>query len=198
MADSRFCPEQKEEARMKKWLCLVLVLSAGPLVAVEPVKSGPQVGEKVPGPFRPLNINGPRPGAPNCLYCANGANPVVMIFAREDSPALRCLIRQLDAATASDEEARLGTCAIYLTNDAATVGATLKAFVEKENIKHTILATMAADQPARYGIAADGAVTVLLYRHFTVKANHAFRAGELTDAGASAVMADLPKILAAE
>ena len=184
---------------MKTWLCFsVLVLSAGLLVAAEPVKSGPQVGEKVPGPFRPLNLNGPKQGQLNCIYCMNGANPVVMIFAREDTPALRSLIKKLDVATAANTEARLGTSAIFLTNDAGTVGTALKTFIGAESITHTILATHPADQPARYNIAADAAVTVLVYRHGAVRAESCFRTGELNDAGVNAVLADLPKILGAE
>jgi len=51
-------------------LVLVASVSAG-----EAVKSGPQVGENVPGPFHPLNINGASAGQKNCLYCQNGTNP---------------------------------------------------------------------------------------------------------------------------
>ena len=60
---------------------LALVLLAGTALA-DPVKSGPQVGEKLAGPFHPLNINGEAAGKKNCLYCSNGINPVAMIFAR--------------------------------------------------------------------------------------------------------------------
>src|SRR5579871_5855386 len=100
LPDERPFFSEPEDGRMKLGLCLVALLAAGALVAAEPVKSGPQVGEKVPGPFRPLNVNGPRAGQPNCLYCTYGANPVVMVFAREDTPAVRTLIKYLDNATA--------------------------------------------------------------------------------------------------
>jgi hypothetical protein len=182
---------------MKKLACLVSLLAVGVVCAAEPIQSGPQPGSKVPGPFKPLNLNGPKAGQPNCIYCLNGANPVVMIFAREDSAALRSLIKKLDAATAANQEARLGTAAIYLTNDPAA-DASLKAFITADHIQHTILATSPADQPAQYKIAADAAVTVLLYRHTTVKANHAFRTGELTPAAVDAIVAELPKLVAAE
>jgi hypothetical protein len=48
---------------------------------------------------------------------------------------------------------------------------------------------------AEYKLAADADVTVLLYRDRTVRARHAFKAGELTAAGAARVAADLPAIL---
>lgn len=31
------------------------------------LKSGPQPGETIPGPFHPLNINGAKAGQKNCL-----------------------------------------------------------------------------------------------------------------------------------
>ena len=40
---------------------LALVVLAGSLFAAEKLKSGPQAGEKVPGPFEPVNINGETP-----------------------------------------------------------------------------------------------------------------------------------------
>ena len=42
------------------------------------VKSGPQVGEDLAGPFHPLNINGKSAGKKNCLYCENGQSPVAI------------------------------------------------------------------------------------------------------------------------
>ncbi|HWY85794.1 MAG TPA: hypothetical protein VNX28_03665, partial [Gemmataceae bacterium] len=39
------------------------------------VKSGPQVGKEVPGPFHPMNVTGEQAGKKNCLYCANGPSP---------------------------------------------------------------------------------------------------------------------------
>jgi hypothetical protein len=38
-------------------------------------------------------------------------------------------------------------------------------------------------------------VTVVLYREHEVKANHAFRPGELTPDACQAILADLPKIV---
>src|SRR5262245_24992285 len=65
----------------------------------EKLVSGPQVDQKVPGPFHPLNVTGEKAGEKFCLYCCNGENPVAMIFAREPSPALATLIKKIDAAT---------------------------------------------------------------------------------------------------
>jgi hypothetical protein len=44
-------------------LALLLV---GCVLGEEPFKSGPQVGEGIPGPFHPLNINGGNAGQKAC------------------------------------------------------------------------------------------------------------------------------------
>jgi hypothetical protein len=45
---------------------LAVVLLASSVMAEGALKSGPQVGERVPGPFNVLNINGPAAGGKNC------------------------------------------------------------------------------------------------------------------------------------
>src|SRR3954454_808239 len=80
------------------------------------IKSGPQVGEKVPGPFHPLNINGEKAGEKNCLYCSNGANPVAVVFARELTPEVTKLLKQLDAATVKNGGASMGSYAVFMND----------------------------------------------------------------------------------
>jgi hypothetical protein len=182
---------------LKKGIALGLFLALGAAGAAEPVSSGPQAGARVPGVFKPMNVTGPDAGKEECLYCKHGARPMVMVFARELTPGVVALIKRLDAATAARAEAGLGSCVIVLT-DAAQTGPALAKWAGGEKIAHTILATYAKEGPAKYAIASDAAVTVLLYTKQTVKANHAFRAGELTEAKAATVLADLAKILPSE
>src|SRR5205809_7252239 len=98
-------------------LVCTLALVAGLAVAAEAVKSGPQVGEAVPGPFHPLNINGSAAGQKNCLYCSNGNNPVAMIFAREVSAPLTALIEKVDAATGKHTDCKMGSFVVFLNDD---------------------------------------------------------------------------------
>jgi hypothetical protein len=176
--------------------CFVVVLFTVPVLAAGVAKSGPQVGEKVPGPFQPLNVTGSDAGKKACLYCRNGARPVVMIFAHELTPQLVSLLKRVDAANAAQEDS-LGSCAIFC-NDAEGLPAQLAQFAKQSNLNHTILATFTAGGPPRYKIAPDAEVTVLLYTHCTVKANHSFQKGALTEASIETSMADLPLILAKE
>jgi hypothetical protein len=45
----------------------VAVLLAGSVLAADDaLKSGPQVGQNIPGPFNPLNVTGPSAGEKAC------------------------------------------------------------------------------------------------------------------------------------
>jgi hypothetical protein len=181
---------------LKKAIVLGTFLMVGVASAAEPVSSGPQAGDKVPGPFKPMNVTGPDAGKEECLYCKHGSKPMVMVFARELTPGVAALIKKLDAATDAKSEAGLASCVIVLTD--ANVGPSLAKWAGGEKITHTVLATYAKDGPAKYNLSGDAAVTVLLYTKQTVKVNHSFRAGELTEAKADTVLADIAKILPRE
>ena len=66
---------------IRKLAPVAVVFLAGAALAAD-LKSGPQVGEDVPGPFHPLNVNGEDAGKKACLYCKAGDSPVVAIFAQ--------------------------------------------------------------------------------------------------------------------
>jgi hypothetical protein len=158
------------------------------------VKSGPQVGDKVPGPFHPLNINGEKAGQKHCLYCQHGTSPVAMIFAREVTPELTKLIKKIDEATAKNRTANMGSFVVFLS-DSEALGDQLKEVANKENIKTCVLSI---DNPAGlkgYNFARDAAVTVVLYEDHTVRANHSFRKGQLNEQAINRIVADIPKIV---
>src|SRR5262245_20116842 len=96
---------------------LAVALFAAFVTAEEKVKSGPQVDEKLGGPFSPLNINGDKAGDKHCLYCQNGENPVAMIFAREPSENLAKLIKKLDAACEKNKKSKLGSFVVFCNDD---------------------------------------------------------------------------------
>jgi hypothetical protein len=45
---------------------MAVLLLAGGVIAADALKSGPQVGEKIPGAFNVLNCNGAAAGKKNC------------------------------------------------------------------------------------------------------------------------------------
>lgn len=175
---------------------LVLSLAVGAAVA-EGVKSGPQVGQSVPGPFHPLNVNGPNAGEKFCLYCKNGNNPVAMVFAREVSPELTKLIKQLDQTTEKNSGCEMGSFVVFLS-DSEGLAKQLQSVAEKEGLKQIVLSIDNPAGPKGYEVARDADVTVVLYKDRKVAANHSFKKGELKEKNIGAIISDVKKITPAK
>ncbi|HEY8503344.1 MAG TPA: hypothetical protein VIL46_02100 [Gemmataceae bacterium] len=175
-------------------LLLAFAAGGGAPPAGPPV-SGPQVGDKVPGPFEPLNVTGPNAGEPCCLYCKFGHRPVAMVFARTPTEPLARLIRKLDAACA--EHPDLAGFVVFC-NDDPGLPAALRKLADRDDHRHVVLAVTGPAGPDGYAVHKDADVTVVLYTLLNVKANHAFRKGGFDDKAAEAVLADLPLILPAK
>ena len=173
--------------------CTIAVAFAVAVQAAE-LKSGPQPGEKVPGPFAPLNINGPAAGEKNCLYCSNGNNPVAVVFARSaDCPMTQKLIQELDQATAKHSSCEMGSYVVFLS-DEEKLEDKLKEFANKAGLKKIVLSIDTPTGPAKYKINKDADVTVLLYTQRETKVNHTFRKGELNEKAIQTIIQDISKI----
>ena len=188
-------------SRLAAGLGLAVVLSAV-AVAAEPLISGPQVDDKVITPFAPLNINGESAGDMNCLVCQNQDNPVVMIFAREVTPELTKLVKRVDQMTGKHKDAQMGSFVVFC-QDREGLRDELKAMARDQELKNLVLSIWmqpkSADAPnpiRKYRVSPAADVTVVLYSDNKVKANYAFRKGEMTDKDVDAIVAAAPgKIL---
>jgi len=181
-------------------LSLTLVLSASIVLAEEAttrVKSGPQKGEELAGPFHPLNVNGKKAGEKNCLYCENGTNPVAMIFAREVTPELTRLITKLDTCTAKNSSCKMGSFVVFCSNDEAIEGK-LKKLAKDKELKKVVLSIDNPAGPEKYNVSRDADVTVVLYVDRTVKQNFAFKKGQMKDADVEKIIKAVPSILPTE
>jgi len=158
------------------------------------VKSGPQVGEELAGPFHPLNCNGKAAGKKHCLYCENGNAPVAMIFAREPSANLTKLIKKLDQACLKNKGASLASFVVFLSDEEG-LGAKLKKIAKDQDLKKVVLSIDNPAGPKGYKVAKDADVTVVLYVERTTKVNHAFKKGGLTETSINAIVSDVSKIL---
>jgi hypothetical protein len=176
---------------------LGVVLLAGIGVADEPVKSGPQKGQAVPGPFHPLNCTGAKAGQKNCLFCENGNSPVAMVFAREVTPALTDLIKKIDVETAKNKSAHMGSFVVFLS-DKEGLETQLKNLGDKEGLKNIVLSIDNPAGPKAYNVAKDADVTVVLYSNRVVRDNYAFRKGQLSQQAVSQIVAAVPKVVAAQ
>jgi hypothetical protein len=177
-------------------LAFGLAVTAGTVVA-DSVKSGPQVGEDLAGPFHPLNINGKAAGKKHCLYCENGNAPVAMIFARETSPALTSLCKQLDSACAKNSGCKMASFVVFLS-DEENLSTQLKTMATDANLRKVVLSIDNPAGPKGYEVAKDADVTVVLYADRNVKANFAFKKGELSDKAIDAILKDVSKIVPKE
>jgi len=175
---------------MRAALVAVVLLAVGGAVCAADLQSGPQVGSTVPGPFEPLNLNGPDAGDECCLYCKFGNIPVAMVFAPKPSDGLAKLVRELEAATAASKAGEVGACVVVTDTSPATRKA-LGKLADDANLKHVILAVIDPARLKDYELNPDAAATVLLYSRRVVRVNHAFRPGELTDRAVKAVAADV-------
>lgn len=176
---------------------LVLALMVGVVTAsdrAEKLVSGPQVDQKVPGPFHPLNVTGEKAGEKFCLYCVNGENPVAMIFAREPSPELATLIKKIDAVTEKNKGHEMGSFVVFL-NDKEGLDQELKQMSQQAGLKKIVLAIDNPAGPEKYKVAKDADVTVVLYTEHLVKANYAFKKGQLKDKDIEKIVSSVSKIV---
>jgi hypothetical protein len=120
-----------------------------------------------------------------------------MIFAREVTDPLTSLVKKIDEQTVKHKSDRMGSFIVFLSDD-EKLEDQLKTLAKKEGISRCVLTIDNPAGPGPYKIAKDAEVTVVLYDRRNVKANYAFKKGELNDAGIERVLADIPKILKAE
>ncbi|CAN5379603.1 hypothetical protein BH11PLA2_BH11PLA2_44920 [soil metagenome] len=180
---------------MRKLFATVAVMAVAGFAVAAELKSGPQAGDKLPGPFHPLNANGENAGKKACLYCKHGDSPVAMVFARTaDCPQTQKLIKKLEEATAANAKAEMGAFVVFLSDD-DKLAAKLKSMSDDHKLKNVTLAVDNPSGPAKYNVEKDADLTIVLYVDRTSKANYAFKKGAITDANIDAVMKDLSKIL---
>jgi len=173
---------------------LVAALVGGFTIAAD-LKSGPQEGAKVPGPFHPLNATGDAAGKKQCLFCKFGDSPVAMVFVRTSTDASATkLVKKIDEATAANKAAEMGSFVVYLSDD-DKLAESLKSLAEKEKLTNVILSVDNPAGPEKYNIAKDADITVVLYTDRVVKANYAFAKGKMTDADIDAIVKDVSKIV---
>ncbi len=117
-----------------------------------------------------------------------------MIFAREVSGPLTSLVKKIDEATAKHSDCRMGSFVVFLS-DNEKLEKQLKELAKKEKIDHTVLTIDNPAGPTGYNIPKGADVTVVLYTKRDVKANYAFKKGELKEADVGKIVADIQKIL---
>jgi hypothetical protein len=182
---------------IRKLLAAAVVVVLGGFAFAADLKSGPQAGDKVPGPFHPLNVNGEDAGKTACLYCSAGDSPTVAIFARTGDDAMtHKLIKAIDAETVKNAKAEMCSFAVFSGNQ-AKLEPQLKEAAKKGDLKKLILAIELNDDPIpeKYNLNKDADVTVIVYKERVVTANYSFAKGKLTDKDIEKITADVAKVV---
>ncbi len=118
-----------------------------------------------------------------------------MVFARETNTDLASLVKKLDAETAKNTSAKMGSFVVFC-NDDEKLEEQLKTWAEKEDIKKTILAIDNPAGPEKMKVEKDADVTVVLYLKKKVKHNYAFKKGELNAKAVEQIVTDMSKVIA--
>jgi hypothetical protein len=120
----------------------------------------------------------------------------VSIFARELTDNLASLVKQIDEQVGKNEDKEMKAFVVILSEDADALAPKLEELAKKQGIKNVPLTIFDGESgPGSYKIAKDADVTVLMWKGLEVKANHAFKKGELNAKAVETVAGNTTKIL---
>lgn len=145
------------------------------------IDSGLAVGQKA-SPLDVKDCTGPAAGKTLCYFCRYGYRPTVAIYVRETSPEVIQLIKRTDAAVEQHRSERLAAFVIYTGADSADLEQQLRDLSRTEGLRHTPLTILREPQQQlqeKYAIAAEAAVTVLLWNETRVRDRLAFDSLEI-------------------
>jgi hypothetical protein len=121
---------------------------------------------------------------------------VICVFARKIDGPLTRLVKQINEAVDKNKDKNLSAFVVFLTDDSDELAPKVEKLAEKEKISNVPLTIGEIPAgPPNYNIAKEAEVTVMLWKQLDVKANHAFKTGELEKKQIEAVMKDISKIL---
>jgi hypothetical protein len=163
---------------------------------------GVTAGEKVSGNFHVLFLNGDHAGAKRCPVELKGYDLTALLFARDISDPLIALVRKIDrqldkAPARGPDKNRRGVFVVFTSDDPA-LKRWLQELIVKEKLKHVLLCFGTDKALEKYEIAEESAQTVVIYQDRLVKANHAFRKGELDTGWADVILKALAEVAAPE
>jgi isopentenyl diphosphate isomerase/L-lactate dehydrogenase-like FMN-dependent dehydrogenase len=108
-----------------------------------------------------------------------------MIFARDITGPLTSLVKKIDAINVKN--AGMGSFVVFMS-DEEKLADNAKDLAKNAGLKKTVLTLDNPTGPQAYKIAKDADVTVVLYDNRNVKANFAFRKGQLNDAAVEKIV----------
>jgi hypothetical protein len=177
-------------------LAVLAALLASPLLLADgaPCVSGPRVGQR-PGPYSFVICTGDNRGKSHCYICETEDRPAVILFARGLSEPLGKLTGKLDKALAEYRKNDLRAWVTLLHEDQSKIDDDVVKWAKRHTVRAVPVGVFEdVEGPPSYRLHKDADVTVLLFVKQKVVVNHAFRAGELTDARIDEIVKAIPKI----
>jgi hypothetical protein len=120
---------------------------------------------------------------------------VVSIFAREITDDLAGLVRKADEFVAKHKDEKAAAFLVLMTDDPDAAEEKLQELAKKTGSKIPLTIFDGKTGPKNYKISKDADVTVLMWRGKSVKANHAFKKGELNKEAIAKIVESTEKIL---
>jgi hypothetical protein len=182
---------------MSRWVLSLPVLAvalAAPAVsqpakpdAKDKKKPGLVVGEDLPGPFHPYNVNGPRAGRFHCLVTQTSLDPLVMVVVRDlnFTKPLEALEKELDNRIVKNPNVRLSSFTVFLSDELPDVvknddkreelAAKLDNLAKTTDLKQVVLCLDSKPDLETYALDDNARATVVLVKNYKVVAVHALK-----------------------
>ena len=104
------------------------------------------------------------------------------------------LVKKVDEAAVKNKSARMGSFVVFCKDDEG-LEKKLKELAKKQDLKKVVLTIDNPAGPEGWNIAKGADITVILYTKRNVKANYAFKKGELKSKDVDTIVGDVSKIL---
>jgi len=164
-----------------------------------------KVDSRIPGPFFPYNLNGPRETSYACPITAIEDNPCVLIFLKageEGADPVKKFLTELDASLNRHRRDNLRSFVTFIDpnikgpilteDDARNESAKrLKEWIGSLMTKSIYFGLDSQDGIKQWGVDPNAAMTVVLYKNYKIASVYSFPSADLTDAKLTGVLKGL-------
>lgn len=171
------------------------VLAVATFAGAGEVMSGLKAGSRVPA-FTVHDVTGPLKGEDLCYRCRYGAQPVVTIFAKEVTPEVVALTKQLDAVVAENRDAKMAGFVVVMSDAPEGVYDDLAKAAKDNKIEQLPLTTFKGmSGPSGYDLSKDADYTVMMWVDNKIKMSAGYHKGDLKDEMITSIVAKTKTIL---
>jgi len=129
-----------------------------------------------------------------CYRCRYGSRPMVLVFARDTGGNMPEFLKQLDAAVAEHEDAKLKGLVTLLGDDTDSLKANAEKLAQAASAKHVpvVIAKETKAGPSNYKLSSDAVITVVVANDSKVVSSKTFAADQIDVAS---IMSDVTGML---